>query len=30
MLKEMTGGDRFGYMFKKAVGRVRYKDMKMA
>jgi hypothetical protein len=28
--KEMMGGDRFAYMFGKAVGRVQYKDVKMA
>ena len=28
--KEMKGGDRFAYMFKKAIGRVKYKDVRLA
>ena len=28
--KEMKGGDRFAYMFGKAIGRVQYKDVKTA
>ena len=28
--KEMKGGDRFAYMFRKAVGRVRYNDVRIA
>ena len=28
--KEMEGGERFAYMFKKAIGKVQYRDVKIA